>query len=192
MVDDQPVDMLKYWGGEINLIPTKWSRIYVDALFVGDDNNRFEDNHNRLRLSTEVRIFPWLSVLGGWSKTTSSFYSNLNNHTGFHCQLNFNFGAQQSSYRMHHSVGITPHYPMLVYEEKKVDHSPQYREVTVIYDSGDTSPSIGIRNLTIVWELWAGDSGGSEMEHRGNGVFVKVFGKVRIKTRRAKKKQLPS
>lgn len=103
-VDNENVGAVQYWGGEVNIVPVSWARLYGNLMFISTIHT--------YKFGAEVRPIKWLSISTDWNKTDSGIYSKWNNQD-LRVAINFLFGGQQQSLSPTYRIGITPMYPVL-------------------------------------------------------------------------------
>jgi len=105
------VEAGKYYGGEINIVPLPWARIYGNLQSI-------ENTYRAYRIGTEVRVLKFISILADWNSTHSKIFSNWHGFSGIRVALNLIFGSQRTNFRMDNSENgrliITPNYPDLL------------------------------------------------------------------------------
>jgi len=112
-IDEQEVGAVKYWGGELNLVPVSWARVYGNLMSIGKTY--------AYRFGAEVRPIKWLSVSADWNKTNAGSYSKWNSYQDVRVAINLLLGNQQQRFSPTIRVQVTPMYPILA---KKVDSTP--------------------------------------------------------------------
>lgn len=146
-VDGQEICAAQYWGGELNIVPVPWARIYGDLFSV---NKAFN-----FKLGAEVRPIKWISVSAEWNKAGSGIYSQWNNQD-FRIAISFLLGNQQQGFPpTTQRVQVVPMYPILT---RKVNSVPevtageveiQYRRVKpIIYpNAGGVGVAVTYHNV---------------------------------------------
>lgn len=105
--DEEGAGAGKYWGGELNIVPANWARIYGDALSI-------EKSYTKYRIGAEIRPLKWFSISTDYNKTSSNIYSKWSNYQEFRFALNILLGSQQKSFKIPDRVQMQPMYPILV------------------------------------------------------------------------------
>jgi len=124
-IDNEDVVAAKYFGGEAEIVPVKWARIYGNLMSV-------ESAYTRYSVGAEVRLFKYVSLSADYNKTDAGIYSN--SYKGFRVALNILFGAQQQSFEPTYRKIVAPMYPILgIKKEEPEPPGPPGREVEFKY-----------------------------------------------------------
>lgn len=111
-IDNQEIIAAKYYGGEMDIVPFNWLRIYGNVMST-------ENTSSRYSIGAEVRFFKYVSLSADWNRADAGFYSNWTNYQDFRISLNVLFGTQQQSFRPTQSKAVPVFYPVLVVKQKE-------------------------------------------------------------------------
>ena len=119
-INGEQVSASKYWGGEVNVVPVDWARIYTEVMSV-------ESVYTRWRVGAEIRPLNWLSVSADWNKTNSGLYSQWTGYQDLRVALNFLLGSQRQSFKPNQRIQMQPQYPILTVQ-KSDDNKPPTKD----------------------------------------------------------------
>jgi hypothetical protein len=104
-IDGQEIGAANYWGGELNLVPISWARLYGNLISV--------NGIYTYKFGAEIRPIKWLSISADWNKTDSGIYSKWNSYQDVRVALNFLLGSQHQSFKLDQKIQMQPMYPIL-------------------------------------------------------------------------------
>jgi len=125
-INGKEVWVVSYWGGEAEIVPVDWARIYGSAMLV-------QNTYKRFKIGAEIRFWKYLSLSTSWHKQDSGIYSKWGSYDDFSIALNILFGAKQSSFSPVHKLAVTPRYPILAEKKKEPEPEPNFATFEVKY-----------------------------------------------------------
>ena len=122
-IDGKEICAVNYFGGEAEIVPVDWVRVYGSAMLV-------QKTYKRFSVGAEVRLWRYFSLSANWHKQDSGIYSNWGSYDDFSIALNVLFGAKQSSFSPAHKLAVTPRYPILAEKGKGARPEPEQNWAT--------------------------------------------------------------
>lgn len=123
-VGDEKIGAVQYWGGEVNMVPMSWARVYGNLSSIGKICT--------YRIGAEVRPLKWLSISADWNRTDSGLYSKWSGYEDLRVALNFSLN---SKFKLNQKIQMQPMYPILSHVKTNSDNKPpeirEYRDIVI-------------------------------------------------------------
>jgi len=116
-VDNEKVGAVDYWGGEVNMVPVSWARVYGNLLSI--------DKIYTYKFGAEVRLIKWLSISADWNKTDPGLFARWSGYRDFRISVNFLLGSQQQGFEPIHRSQLASMYPVLVFAKESGPKPPE-------------------------------------------------------------------
>ena len=139
-INGEQVSASKYWGGEVNVVPVDWARIYTEVMSV-------ESVYTRWRVGAEIRPLNWLSVSADWNKTNSGLYSQWTGYQDLRVAVNVSLNGQPS-FKLNQKIQMQPQYPVLVAKKKDTTTT------TIPFEEKRYTIKVEYIRINVTWPDW--------------------------------------